>query len=157
MYGACGAGDGDIDWMQFAGSEITILMPEHPVLDGMRSVMDDLKRPPASRSTRRRWLKIYTSTAWKWRCAPMKALWMLHGADGFDCLHAVVNGLIHPLTPFIEDDHMTSAAYDFADFPGGFTQATQYPPGDMDAQDYAIPFPLKPIRSSGIRTSSMSI
>ena len=28
----------DMDWMQFAGSEITILMPEHPVLDGMRSV-----------------------------------------------------------------------------------------------------------------------
>ena len=22
--------NGDIDWMQFAGSEITILMPEHP-------------------------------------------------------------------------------------------------------------------------------
>ena len=29
--------------MQFAGSEITILMPEHPVLDGMRSVMDDFE------------------------------------------------------------------------------------------------------------------
>ena len=34
---------------------------------------------------------------------------------------------------------MTAADYDFADFPAGFTQATQYPPGDMDAQDYAIP------------------
>ena len=33
----------DFDWMRFAGSEITILMPEHPVLDGMRSVMDDFE------------------------------------------------------------------------------------------------------------------
>ena len=122
--------NGDIDWMQFAGSEITILMPEHPVLDGMRSVMDDFEAATGITVN----VEALAENLYFDRMEVA-----LRADEGVMDVYMVPmdstaftqwsNGLIHPLTPFIEDDHMTSAAYDFADFPSGFTQATQYPPG----------------------------
>ncbi len=132
--------NGDLDWMQFAGSEITILMPEHPVLDGMRSVMDEFEAATGITVN----VEALAENLYFDRMEVA-----LRADEGVMDVYMVPmdstaftqwsNGLIHPLSPFINDDHMTAADYDFADFPAGFTQATQYPPGDMDAQDYAIP------------------
>ena len=140
LYRARAQANGDIDWMQFAGSEITILMPEHPVLDGMRSVMDDFEAATGITVN----VEALAENLYFDRMEVA-----LRADEGVMDVYMVPmdstaftqwsNGLIHPLTPFLEDDHMTAADYDFADFPAGFTQATQYPPGDMDAQDYAIP------------------
>ncbi len=130
----------DLDWMQFSGSEITILMPEHPVLDGMRSVMDEFEAATGITIN----VEALAENLYFDRMEVA-----LRADEGVMDVYMVPmdstaftqwsNGLIHPLSPFINDPSMTAADYDFADFPGGFTQATQYPPGDMDAQDYAIP------------------
>ena len=132
--------NGDLDWMQFAGSEITILMPEHPVLDGMRSVMDEFEAATGiSVNVEALAENLYfdrMEVALRADEGVMDVYMVPMDSTAFTQWS---NGLIHPLSPFINDDHMTAADYDFADFPAGFTQATQYPPGDMDAQDYAIP------------------
>ena len=130
----------DIDWMQYGGSEITILMPEHPVLDGMRSVMEDFGSATGiTVNVEALAENLYfdrMEVALRADAGVMDVYMVPMDSTAFTQWS---NGLIHPLSPYINDSSMTSADYDFADFPGGFTQATQYPPGDMDAQDYAIP------------------
>ena len=130
----------DIDWMQYGGSEITILMPEHPVLDGMRSVMDDFEAATGiTVNVEALAENLYfdrMEVALRADSGVMDVYMVPMDSTAFTQWS---NGLIHPLSPYINDASMTSADYDFADFPGGFTQATQYPPGDMDAQDYAVP------------------
>ena len=37
------AQDGEFDWRRFEGSEITLLISEHPVTDGVRSVLDQFE------------------------------------------------------------------------------------------------------------------
>ncbi|MCY4145525.1 MAG: extracellular solute-binding protein [Chloroflexi bacterium] len=130
----------DFDWMRFAGSEITILMPEHPVLDGMRSVMDDFEAATGiSVNVEALAENLYfdrMEVALRADTGVMDVYMVPMDSTAFTQWS---NGLIHPLSPYITDASMSSADYDFADFPAGFTQATQYPPGAMDAQDYAIP------------------
>ena len=119
----------DIDWMQFAGSEVTILMPEHPVLDGMRSVMDDFEAATGiTVNVEALAENLYfdrMEVALRADEGVMDVYMVPMDSTAFTQWN---NGLIHPLSPYINDSNMTSADYDFADFPGGFTQATQYPP-----------------------------
>ena len=130
----------DFDWMRFAGSEITILMNEHPVLDGMRSVLDEFEAETGITVN----IEALAENLYFDRMEVA-----LRAEEGVMDVYMVpmdstaftqwTNGLIHPLSGYLDDPTMTSPDYDFADFPSGFLQATQYPPGDMDAQDYAIP------------------
>ena len=130
----------DFDWQQFSGSEITILMPEHPVLDGMRSVLDDFEADTGITVN----IEALAENLYFDRMEIA-----LRASEGVMDIYMVPmdstaftqwsSGLIHSLSPFINDPGMTSADYDFADFPAGFTQATQYPPGSPDAGDFAIP------------------
>ena len=130
----------DFDWMRFAGSEITILMNEHPVLDGMRSVLDEFEAETGITVN----IEALAENLYFDRMEVA-----LRAEEGVMDVYMVpmdstaftqwTNGLIHPLSGYLDDPTMTAPDYDFADFPSGFLQATQYPPGDMDAQDYAIP------------------
>ena len=130
----------DFDWQRFAGSEITILMPEHPVLDGMRSVLDDFEADTGIAVNIEALAEnLYfdrMEIALRADAGVMDVYMVPMDSTAFTQWS---NGLIHPLSPFINDAGMTSADYDFADFPIGFTQATQYPPGSPDAEDFAIP------------------
>jgi len=130
----------DFDWQRFAGSEITILMPEHPVLDGMRSVLDDFEADTGIAVNIEALAEnLYFDRMEVALRADMGVMDVYMVPMDSTAFTQWSNGLIHPLSPFINDPSMTSADYDFADFPTGFTQATQYPPGSPDAEDFAIP------------------
>ena len=130
----------DFDWQQFSGSEITILMPEHPVLDGMRSVLDDFEADTGITVNIEALAEnLYFDRMEVALRADMGVMDVYMVPMDSTAFTQWSNGLIHPLTPFLNDPGMTPADYDFADFPIGFTQATQYPPGSPDAEDFAIP------------------
>ena len=144
----------DIDWMQYGGSEITILMPEHPVLDGMRSVMEDFGSATGiTVNVEALAENLYfdrMEVALRADAGVMDVYMVPMDSTAFTQWS---NGLIHPLSPYINDSSMTSADYDFADFPGGFTQATQYPPVIWTRRTTPSLFPLRHIPCSTIRTS----
>ena len=150
--------NGDIDWMQFAGSEITILMPEHPVLDGMRSVMDEFEAATGiSVNVEALAENLYfdrMEVALRADEGVMDVYMVPMDSTAFTQWS---NGLIHPLSPFINDDHMTS--------PPTTTSPISRPASPRPRNTRRaiwtrkitpFPFPLKPIPCSGTRTSSMS-
>ncbi len=130
----------EFDWQRFSGSTVTVLMPEHPVLDGIQAVLGQFEADTGIT------VRI-TSMAEDLYFDRMELA--LRAREGVADVYFLpmdstaftqwANGLIHPLTPFLEDPSMTAPDYDFADFPAGFVSATQYPPGDADQQDYGIP------------------
>lgn len=130
----------EFDWRQFEGSEITVLMSEHPVTDGMRSVLDQFEADTGISVN----IEALAENLYFDRMEVA-----LRAEEGVADVYFLPmdstaytqwsNGLIHPLTPYLEDPSMTSPDYNFADFPQGFVQATQYPPGSADAEDFSIP------------------
>jgi multiple sugar transport system substrate-binding protein len=131
---------GEFDWRQFEGSEITVLISEHPVTDGMRTVLDQFEEATGITVN----IEALAENLYFDRMEVA-----LRADEGVADVYFLPmdstaftqwsNGLIYPLTPFLEDPAMTSPDYDFADFPQGFVQATQYPPGTGEEEDFGIP------------------
>lgn len=134
------AQDEDFDWRRFEGAQITVLIAEHPVTDGMRAVLDEfteatgisVELSPLAED-------LYFDRMELALRAPSGVADVYFLPMDSTAFTQWAADLITPLTPFLEDPTMTTADYDFTDFPQGFVQATQYPPGSPDAQDYGIP------------------
>lgn len=130
----------DFDWRRFAGSEVTVLIAEHPVTAGMRKVLSQFEEQTGIKAN-------IEGLAENLYFDRMELA--LRADEGVADVYFVPMDstaftqwsadLIKPLTPYLNDPSMTAPDYDFADFPKGFVAATQYPPGSADAQDYAIP------------------
>lgn len=136
---AVGAQD-SFDWRRFEGSEITVLIAEHPVTDGIRAVLPEFEAATGIRVNIQALAEnlYFDRMELALRADPGVADVYFLPMDS-TAFTQYAAGLIMPLTPFLEDPTMTSPDYDLADFPAGFLQATQYPPGSEDAQDYGIP------------------
>ena len=137
----CGAAIAqDFDWRRFEGSEITVLIAEHPVASGMREVMDRFEAETGISVN----LQALAEDLYFDRMELA-----LRSAEGvadvyFQPMDSTAftqysAGLIHPLGDYLADPAMTSADYDLEDFPGGFLAATEYPPGASDKVNYGIP------------------
>jgi len=130
----------EFDWQRFSGSTVNVLLPEHPVLDGIQAVLEQFEADTGIT------VRI-TSMAEDLFFDRMELA--LRAREGVADVYFLpmdstaftqwANGLILPLTPFLEDPSMTAPDYDFADFPAGFVSATQYPPGAADQQDFGVP------------------
>lgn len=128
------------DWRSLEGSTVTVLMSEHPVTEGMRAVLDQFQEETGITVN----LQPLAENLYFDRMELA-----LRAEEGVADVYFVPmdstaftqwsNGLMQPITPFLDDPAMTSPDYDFADFPQGFVQATQYPPGDAAAQNFAVP------------------
>ncbi len=131
---------GAFDWKRFAGTEITLLLNEHPWTVGLRphvkefedltgikvnlqALADDLywdKMELAIRSSKPEadvYFMPMDSTAY--------TQWTAHCAAS--------------LTPFLNDPSLTAPGYDLEDFPIGFRSVAMYPPGEANAELYGIP------------------
>lgn len=131
------ANTGDFDWKKYEGSEITVLLNEHPWLDGLREVgIDKFEEKTGIKVNLQPfaedlyWDKMEMAVRSDTPVADV-FFYSMDGA-GFSQYKA---GKVAPLTPFIEDPTMTSPDYDFADFPQGFLDSATYDDGNL----YAIP------------------
>ena len=131
---------GEFDWARFSGSTVTVLMPEHPVLNGIDTVLEQFEQDTGitvnieSMAENLYFDRMELALRAEQGVADVYFLPM--DSTAFTQWSA---GLIKPLTPYLEDPSMTAADYDFADFPAGFLMATQYPPAAADKEDFGIP------------------
>lgn len=116
-------------WNQFDGQSITVMMPEHPVADGIRAVLDQFEEDTGIDVN----LQTMAEDLYFDRMEVA-----LRGAGGNSQMDVYflpmdstaytqhVNGLVHSLQDFITDPDMTAHDYDLADIPAGFLDSTRY-------------------------------
>lgn len=130
----------EFDWKQFAGTEITLLLNEHPWTDGLRPYLKDFEALTGIKVN----LQVFAEDLYmdKMELAvrgekPIADVFM-ESMDAF-AFNQWQAGKLASLTPFLNDARLTVPDYDFTDFPKGFLEATLYPPGDPNAEVYGIP------------------
>ena len=126
------------DWKAHSGKTITILMNEHPVLDGIRSLISEFEEDTG--------IKVKVN-------ALAEDLYFdrmevnLRGAKGADAHFCPMDatafnqygaGLLQPLNGFLDDPSATHPGYDVNDFTAGFLNATNFP-GGPGSNYYCIP------------------
>jgi len=127
------------DWQRFSGQEVTVMMAEHPVAEGMREQIAAFEAATG--------IKVNLNGMAEDLYFDRMEI-ALRGDSGTDVYFLPMDstaytqykaGLIQPLSPYLDDPAMTAPDYDVGDFPIGFLRSAQYPPGATDAQFYAIP------------------
>lgn len=125
------------DWRRYEGEEITLLLNEHPWLDGLREVgIEKFEEKTGIKVNLQPfaedlyWDKMEMAVRSETSVADV-FFYSMDGT-GFSQYKA---GKLTPLTPFIEDPKMTSEDYNFEDFPKGFLDSAIYDDGNL----YAIP------------------
>lgn len=128
------------NWRRFEGSEVTVLISEHPVTDGMREVLPEFEEQTG--------IKVNIEALAEDLYFDRMELALRADQGVADVYFQPMDStaftqwsadLITPLSPYLNDPTMTADDYDLADFPAGFLSATEYPPGSADAENYGIP------------------
>lgn len=130
----------EFDWRRFAGQEVTVMLPEHPVTDGVRTLIDQFERDTGM-SVRMQTMAedLYfdrMEVALRGSSGNADVYFLPMDSTAYTQYSA---GLIKPLSPYIDDPSMTSPDYDVRDFPAGFLDTTRYPGGTPDSMYYGIP------------------
>ncbi|MEZ4706000.1 MAG: extracellular solute-binding protein [Caldilineaceae bacterium] len=137
---AAAADDGSFNWQRFDGAEITVLIAEHPVADGMRELLPEFEAATGIKVNIEAMAEdLYfdrMELALRAETGVADVYFQPMDSTAFTQWSA---DLIAPLSPYINDAGMTADGYDLADFPAGFLSATTYPPGSADAQNFGIP------------------
>lgn len=129
-----------VDWKQFDGESITVLLPEHPVTEGIRTLLPEFEKQTGIDVNIQALAEDLYFDRMEVALRADKGV-----ADAYfvpmdsTAYTQYTNGLIKSVQPYLNDPNMTDASYDFGDFPEGFVKATQYPAGSPDAGNYAIP------------------
>ncbi len=119
----------DFSWDRHAGEEITVMMPEHPVTDGVRTLLDRFQDQTGIE------VNLQTMAEDLYFDRMEVALRGQAGKSAMDVYFLPMdstaytqftNGLVHSLQGFIDDPEATAADYDLADIPAGFLDATKY-------------------------------
>ncbi len=119
----------EFSWDRLSGQSITVMMPEHPVTDGVRAVLDQFEADTGIDVN----LQTMAEDLYFDRMEVA-----LRGSDGNAQMDVYFlpmdstaytqhsNGLVHSLQGFIDDPDLTAADYDLADIPAGFLDSTKY-------------------------------
>jgi multiple sugar transport system substrate-binding protein len=128
------------DWEKYSGTEITLLLNEHPWTVGLRTVIDDFTKETGIKVDMQPFAEDLYFDKMELALRSDKPVADVYfepmDSTAFDQFSA---NLIQPLDPYLNDSTVTSPDYDLADFPEGFRVAATFPPGDANAQLYAIP------------------
>ena len=126
------------DWKAHSGKTITILMNEHPVLDGIRSLIPQFESDTGIK------VKVNALAEDLYFDRMEVNLRGSKGADAHFCpmdataFNQFGAGLLQPLNGFLNDSNATAPDYDVNDFPSGFLNATNFP-GGPGSNYYCIP------------------
>ena len=119
----------DFNWKRFSGQSITVMMPEHPVTDGVRAVLDNFESDTGID------VKLQTMAEDLYFDRMEVALRGSGGNSQMDVYFLPMdstaytqhtNGLVHSLQGYLDSKDHTAADYDLADIPEGFLDATKY-------------------------------
>ncbi|MFZ9068916.1 MAG: ABC transporter substrate-binding protein, partial [bacterium] len=119
----------DFNWKRFSGQSITVMMPEHPVTDGVRAVLDSFESDTGID------VKLQTMAEDLYFDRMEVALRGSGGNSQMDVYFLPMdstaytqhtNGLVHSLQGYLDSKDHTAADYDLADIPEGFLDATKY-------------------------------
>ena len=119
----------EFSWDRYSGQSITVMMPEHPVTDGIRAVLDRFESDTGIEVN----LQTMAEDLYFDRMEVA-----LRGSGGNSLMDVYflpmdstaytqhTNGLVHSLQGFIDDSDLTASDYDLADIPAGFLDSTKY-------------------------------
>lgn len=119
----------DFAWDQFSGQSITVMMPEHPVTDGVRAVLDRFESDTGID------VNMQTMAEDLYFDRMEVALRGSGGNSQMDVYFLPMdstaytqrtNGLMHSLQGFIDNPDLTASDYNLADIPAGFLDSTKY-------------------------------
>ena len=119
----------EFSWDQFSGQSITVMMPEHPVTDGIRAVLDQFEADTGID------VNLQTMAEDLYFDRMEVALRGTGGNSQMDVYFLPMdstaytqhtNGLVHSLQGFIDNPDLTAADYNLADIPAGFLDSTKY-------------------------------
>ena len=124
----------DFSWDQLSGESITVMMPEHPVTDGVRVVLDQFEADTGID------VNLQTMAEDLYFDRMEVALRGSGGNSQMDVYFLPMdstaytqhtNGLVHSLQDFIDSPDLTAGDYNLDDIPAGFLDATKY---DIDGR-----------------------
>ena len=119
----------EFSWKQFSGQSITVMMPEHPVTDGVRAVLDQFESDTGIDVN----LQAMAEDLYFDRMEVA-----LRGSSGNSQMDVYflpmdstaytqhTNGLVHSLQGFIDNPDLTAPDYNLSDIPAGFLDSTKY-------------------------------
>ncbi len=126
-------------WKKYAGQEVNVMLPEHPITDGVRGALDAFERDTGMKVNLNTMAEdLYfdrMEVALRGNRGSADVYLLPMDATAYTQYRA---DLIHSLSPFIDDRSMTSPDYDIGDFPSGFLDTTKYP-GGPGSEYYGIP------------------
>ncbi|MUL82275.1 extracellular solute-binding protein [Mycobacterium sp. CBMA247] len=131
--------DGPFDWKRFSGTEIDVMLDQHPWTQGVQTKLADFESATGIKVN----LQTYAEDLYFDKLD--QAVRTSNSPDvvmtGFDTNLATLEAanLLAPLTPLIENPALTTADYDLSDFPSGIKQPAMLPSGDPNASLYGIP------------------
>lgn len=127
-------------WQQFAGTELRLLLNDHPWTQGIRPHLKGFETLTGMT------LSLQTVAEPDY-FSEMEATLNRHPQD-IDVVFLPMDSTayrlwqgdrLHSLTPFIHDPTLTVRDYNLYDFPEGFRLAAMYPPGQDNAELFGIP------------------
>ncbi len=119
----------EFSWNQLSGESITAMMPEHPVTEGIREVLDQFEADTGIDVN----LQVMAEDLYFDRMEVA-----LRGSGGNSQMDVYflpmdstaytqhTNGLVHSLQGFIDNPDLTAPDYDLGDIPDGFLDSTKY-------------------------------
>lgn len=119
----------EFKWDRFSGQEITVMMPEHPVTNGVKLLVDKFESDTGIK------VNLQTMAEDLYFDRMEVALRGQSGKSAMDVYFLPMdstaytqftNDLMHSLQGFIDDPDMTAADYDITDIPAGFLDSTKY-------------------------------
>jgi multiple sugar transport system substrate-binding protein len=129
MTGFAASANAEFKWDQFSGEEITVMMPAHPVTNGVKTIIDQFENDTGIK------VDLQTMAEDLYFDRMEVALRGASGESEMDVYFLPMdstaytqhsNGLIHSLQGLIDDPNMTAPDYDISDIPAGFLDATKY-------------------------------
>jgi len=129
-----------VDWKAYAGSEIKVLLSEHPWTSAVRENLPEFEAATGIKVNIDSFAEdLYTDRM----NLAVRASRNLVDAYMVQMDHAIFAqyeaGVVAPLTPYLKDQDKTTVDYDLSDYPASLLSGASFPVGSTDAQLYAIP------------------
>ncbi|MCY4405524.1 MAG: extracellular solute-binding protein [Rhodospirillaceae bacterium] len=122
----------EFSWDQQSGQSITVMMPEHPVTDGVRVVLDQFEADTGidvNLQTMAEDLyfdRMEVALRGSGDTSQMDVYFLPMDSTAYT---QHTNGLVHSLQGFIDNPDLTASDYNLDDIPAGFLDATKYEVG----------------------------
>lgn len=129
-----------LNWRQFAGVKLSLLLNDHPWTTGLLPYLSDFEALTGIELTSRIVAEpeYFTEMEATLRTAPVSPDVFFLPMDS-TAYRLWGDDLLLPLTPYLNNPQLTAADYNLFDFPEGFRLAAMYPPDSDNPDLFGIP------------------